>query len=85
MNLASRLYYFLVPETMSVYPKKKNYSTELRFKDFGLFDVDGLGWEEYLWLDKPFGFHIKGGTQKYGDIGYEKLKEILFPSSKNPQ
>jgi len=81
MNLASKLYFLFVPEILSVYPKKKNYTTGSRFKDFGLFDISNLGWEEYLWMEKPFGLHIKGGTQKYGDIGYKKLREILFKIS----
>lgn len=49
MNLFAWMYYMLVPENFSIYPKQCGYSTPARFKDFGLYDVRGqLGWEEYF-------------------------------------
>lgn len=79
MNLFAQGYYWLVPENLSIYPKRRDYSMLMSFKDFGLFDVRSeFGWEEYFWSDKPFAMHIKSGTKRFEDIGYNALKEILF-------
>ncbi|NOH00769.1 MAG: glycosyltransferase [Chloroflexi bacterium] len=79
MNLFARTYRLLVPENLSIYPKQRDYTTPARFQDFGLFDVRGeFGWEEFFWKDEPFAMHIKGGTRKFEDVGYEKLRDILF-------
>lgn len=78
MNFGARLYYLLVPENLSIYPKRRNYTTSLSFKDLGFFDVRSeLGWEEYFWQGQPFAIHIKSGTQKFEDVGYERLQQIL--------
>ena len=29
------------------------------FKDHGLPDLEGRGWEEFLWRGEPFGFHVR--------------------------
>lgn len=79
MNLFAQIYAMLVPESLSIYPKRRDYATPARFADFGLFDLRGqFGWEEFFWQGKPFAMHIKGGTRKFEDVGYEKLREILF-------
>jgi hypothetical protein len=78
MKVFTKLYRWLVPEILSVYPKRADYTTRASFKDFGLCDVKGLGWEEYFWQDKPFGIHLKSGTRKFAEIGYARLQEILF-------
>jgi hypothetical protein len=79
MNLLARMYFLLVPENLSIYPKRRDYTTSACFRDFGLFDTRGeLGWEEFFWKDEPFAMHIKGGTRKFEDVGYEKLRDILF-------
>lgn len=79
MNLFSKMYYLLVPESLSIYPKRSDYSTPVQFKDFGFFDIRGkFGWEEYFWKEKPFAMHIKSGTKKFEDVGYDTLKGILF-------
>ncbi len=85
MNLFAQGYYWLVPEIFSIYPKRRDYSTLMSFKDFGLFDVRGkFGWEEYFWKDKPFAIHIKSGTKKFEDIGYVTLRDILFHPATKP-
>jgi glycosyltransferase involved in cell wall biosynthesis len=84
MNLLARMYFLLVPENLSIYPKRRDYTTRKRFRDFGLFDARGeLGWEEFFWKDEPFAMHIKGGTRKFEDVGYEKFREILFQLAGN--
>lgn len=79
MNLFARMYFLLVPENLSIYPKRRDYTTPARFADFGLFNARGeFGWEEFFWKDEPFAMHIKGGTRKFEEVGYEKLRDILF-------
>ncbi|MBN8655571.1 MAG: hypothetical protein J0M11_07535 [Anaerolineae bacterium] len=85
LNIFARLYSLLVPENLSIYPKRRNYSTTMSFKDIGLFDVRGqFGWEEFFWKEKPFAMHIKGGTRKFEDVGYDKLQAILRQLAEKP-
>lgn len=78
MNVIARMFQIFIPEDLSIYPKKRDYATTNRFKDFGLPDVRGeFGWEEYFWKGHPFAMHMKGGTRKYEDVGYEKLQNLL--------
>lgn len=49
----------VVPDTLSLTPKRRHYFSRSGFKDHGLPDLDGRGWEEFLWRDEPFGFHIR--------------------------
>lgn len=78
LKLFAKFYRLLTPETLSVYPKRQDYTTNASFKQMGLFDVKALGWEEYFWNEKPFGIHIKSGTRKFKEIGCDRLQEILF-------
>jgi hypothetical protein len=85
LNLFAKGYYRLVPEKLSIYPKRRDYSTTLRFNDFGLFDVRGqFGWEEYFWNEQPFAMHIKSGTKKFEDVGHDTLEKILFQLAGKP-
>lgn len=84
-NLAAQMYALLVPENLSIYPKRRDYCTPSHFRDSGHFDVRGqFGWEEFFWKGQPFAFHIKGGTSKFADVGYENLKEILLQLAGQP-
>lgn len=79
MNIFAWMYLLLVPENLSIYPKRRDYSIPMHFKDVGLVDVRGLfGWEEYFWRGQPFAMHIKGGTSKFEDVGYDSLRDILY-------
>ncbi len=49
-----------LPDRLSFIPKKKNYFSETGFRERGYFDAVGSGLEEYLWNDRPFGFHFRG-------------------------
>jgi hypothetical protein len=50
---------WLMPDRLSITPKRKSYFTERRFQDYGLPDLDARGWEEFLWQGEPFGFHVR--------------------------
>jgi hypothetical protein len=58
-------------------PKRKGYFTRRRFRDFGAPDIAGLGWEEYLWQEQPFGFHIQGVSQGKRVVSQSFLAGIL--------
>lgn len=49
-----------LPDRLSFIPKKPGYFSETGFRERGYFDIVGLGLEEYLWNDRPFGFHFRG-------------------------
>jgi len=51
---------YLLPEDKVYVPKRiKSFSTE-GFRERGFPDFRGLGWEEFLWRDEPFAFHMRG-------------------------
>ncbi|MCB0104092.1 MAG: glycosyltransferase [Anaerolineales bacterium] len=77
-NLAAWLYALLIPESLSIYPKRRDYCTLSQFRNFNLIDVRGqFGWEEFFWKGKPFAIHMKGGTSKYIETGHERFRGIL--------
>jgi len=68
---------WFIPERLSSYPKRKNYSSSRSFSDFGLPDLISLGWEEYLWQGEPFGCHIRGLFQGKKSVEFNSLFDIL--------
>ncbi|HEY0220782.1 MAG TPA: hypothetical protein VGC58_01010, partial [Candidatus Paceibacterota bacterium] len=70
-----------LPDNLCYIPKMSQYYSKLGFKDIGAPDAFTLGWDEFLWKGRPFGFHMqganKGGDTKDhgGEIG--SLREIL--------
>lgn len=60
----SMLVELLLPDRLAYIPKRKNYFTETGFRELGYADVRSLGWEEFIWRDRPFGFHIRSSLQQ---------------------
>ncbi len=58
--LIKRIIKFILPDKWLYIPKKSSSYSEIGFSDLGYFDAAGLGWEEFVWKDKPFGFHLRG-------------------------
>jgi hypothetical protein len=50
---------FVVPDRFSFGPKRRDYFTERGFGDRGYPDLVARGWEEFVWSDRPFGFHVR--------------------------
>lgn len=48
-----------LPEKYCLLPKKASYYTDIGFKNLGFFDAHGKEWEEYMWHDNPFAFHLR--------------------------
>lgn len=66
-----------LPEKYCFLPKKTSSYTDIGFKNLGFFDAGGEGWEEYMWKDAPFAFHLRQiskrisrGTFDKGAISY---------------
>lgn len=56
----------ILPEKYCFIPKDKNSYEIKSFKEFGVFDAGGEGWEEYLWKSRPFGFHLRQISKRIG-------------------
>lgn len=76
-DFVQRIAESILPDDWCYVPKREDYFSEKGFKEKGLFDVDKLGWEEYLWKGKPFGFHIRGVFQGVKTVDLLKLENIL--------
>lgn len=53
-----RLIHALTPASVSPIPKRRGYCSPHGFRTMQAPDVDALGWEEFVWHDRPFAFHI---------------------------
>ena len=56
----------LLPDRWCLVPKRQGYFSEMGFKEQGLTDLDGRGWEEFLWRGEPFGFHVRAQPKLKG-------------------
>jgi hypothetical protein len=52
------LIHALTPASVSPIPKMAGYCSPRGFTSMGAPDVDGFGWEEFVWRDQPFAFHV---------------------------
>jgi hypothetical protein len=64
------------PDFLSYIPKKTGYYTERGFRSFGLPDVRAQGWEEFMWKNGPFAFHIQAGTKKIKEHPHETIARL---------
>lgn len=63
-NVGKFLFYEkLLPDFLSFFPKKTGYFVSDFFRDRGFYDADKNSWEEYVWLNKPFGIHLHNDTE----------------------
>ena len=63
----NRLVERLLPERLCYFPKRRDTYSESGFRDVGVYDADALGWEEFLWRGRPFGFHLRGYQNRRDD------------------
>jgi len=59
LSEAGRAIEAVLPDHLCYLPKRPGYYSERGFRDLGLPDLAGLGWEEFLWQGRPFGFHLR--------------------------
>lgn len=69
----------IIPDRYSYLPKNNGYYSELGFAESGLKDISALGWEEFMWKNMPFAFHLRRFIKKERDVQAELaiIKEIL--------
>jgi len=53
-----KLLHDLTPASVSPIPKRAGYCSPVGFGEMGAPDIDALGWEEFVWHDAPFAFHV---------------------------
>jgi hypothetical protein len=70
---ANRLLERFLPDRLCYLPKKKGaFSVQgFNWKEFGL--EESLGWEEFIWQGKPFGFHIRRYPRKNESLASHAL------------
>lgn len=70
----------LFPDRFSYFPKGHGYYTEKGFAEYGLSDLSSLGWEEFIWQNAPFGFHLRRFLKKDRDAQKEisQIKKIFL-------
>ncbi len=75
----------MLPENLCFLPKDSLSYTENGFKNYGLPDVAILGFEEFIWHNKPFGFHLRGMTRSNNNPNNEikMVNKILNQLTKN--
>src|SRR3989344_4044962 len=59
MKSRSSLIDSFFPDRWSYIPKKKDYYATVGFREKGLFDFNGNGFEEHMWQGKPFAVHVR--------------------------
>ena len=52
------LVHALTPASVSPVPKQQDYCSPRGFAALGAPDVGALGWEEFVWREQPFAFHV---------------------------
>ena len=69
----------LIPDTLSVIPKKRGYFTDVTFSDLGVYDVESaFHCESYLWRDAPFCFHIREIGLRDEDTLREAIQTFMY-------
>ena len=58
----------MLPDRLSFIPKRPGYFTPIGFREQGFPDCVSEGWEEFMWRDRPYGFHIRGTHKLHNDV-----------------
>lgn len=61
-------------DSLRFVPKRRRYWSRRSFRDFGLPDLRELGWEEFMWRGRPFGFHVR--RAKKSEVELERDLEL---------
>ncbi len=55
-----------LPDQRRYLPRRPDYFSQRGFRECGLSDVTAYDWEEFMWAQRPFGFHMRGYFQRKG-------------------
>jgi hypothetical protein len=85
-HVFAKILELFLPDSWCFIPKK-NVISPKTFASFGLPDFNTLGWEEFLWDDRPWGIHFRSFPKrklmlKEHDVFLEAQKAISFFTSK---
>ena len=66
-------------DDLSYLPRRKGFIVHDGFLERGFPDFREEGWEEFIWLDAPFAFHIRGEVHRarVGDVDELRLLDGL--------
>ena len=67
---------YVIPDRYSYTQREGTYSP-VGFKERGYFDAGHEGWEEFIWNDQPFGFHMRRAS-----VGKNRDQEEEFATLK---
>lgn len=77
LDILRELVWQLSPERFHFAPKKTEFYSQVGFKEAGYSSLTDRGWEEFMWRDSPFGFHMRRNARaKHRDFDCER-KELL--------
>ncbi len=54
----------MLPDRLRYLPRGAGRPSPTGFKERGYPDFRGRGWEEFLWRDEPFAFHVRGEMRR---------------------
>lgn len=74
LTQVNKLIEHFLPESLRYFPKKTNSYTKNGFVTYNLPDIRKLGYEEFVWNDKPFGFHLR----RIGKVNRDKSQDPLI-------
>lgn len=61
-----------LPDRLRLLPLRAGYFTPRGFRSRGLPDLEARGWEEFVWRDDPFGFHVRCHPKTSGGQSLER-------------
>jgi len=64
LSLRSRLIESLLPDSLCYLPKRRDSYTNIGFRESGFGGEIPAFWEEFMWKDTPFGFHVRRNAMK---------------------
>lgn len=67
----------LLPDRWCYLPKKHYSFSEIGFSDLGHNNIQNLGWEEYLWREEAFGFHLRDLIHGNRMLEIDNISSIL--------
>jgi len=74
-----------LPDHLSYVPKRPGWTSRSGFRERGLPDAIPYGWEEFLWHDRAFAFHLRGSrTRKSVEQEIHNLRAFLGAFASRP-
>ncbi len=67
----------ILPDRFSFIPKRLGSYSRFGFRELGYTDVEKYGWEEFIWKNEPFGFHLRRFFRRHQQSAFEAEDEII--------